>query len=465
MKNIFATVHVRGTVLTINFMLMMLSATYSQRVIPKGIVLTWQNDPTSTMTIDWHVEKGRTGAIKLVEMEGHLGYPVLHPEAVHSPEPVLYYRPVGDDEWHVASGITRTFPFIEERIHAMHRDGYSHSTPAQIRVICRVELTGLDDDTLYEFRFDEEGEIHRFRTMPATMDREIRIAMGGDVKYGIWTERMNELAASFDPDFVVWGGDLAYGDGRQERLGRWYNFFTSMQESLIAEGNRRIPVLAGIGNHEVRGGYWDNSEKATGIPYSQTDSVRTRIAPYYYNFFAFPGQPGYGLLDFGNYLTILLLDSGHTNPIEGEQTLWLEEALQSRGKVPHVFPVYHHPAYPTFRAKDGPAVVSIRNNWVPLFEKNNLPLAFENHDHNYKRTKPICNNEITPEGITYLGDGSWGVTVTGLREDPDRDRYMEKTAALNHFILVKLNGNEVETVAYDITGNEIDRYRTRRKGF
>ncbi|MEX2656046.1 MAG: metallophosphoesterase, partial [Balneolales bacterium] len=433
-------------------MLLLLPATYGQQIIPKGIVLTWQNDPTSTMTIDWHVEEGRAGAIKMVEMESHTGSPIRHPEAGYKAPAELYYRPAAGGEWHRASGITKPFPFIEERVTALHRDGYSHSTPAQIRTIYRVELTGLDDDTLFEFRFDDKGEIHRFRTMPAKLDREVRIAMGGDVKYGIWAERMNELAASYDPDFVVWGGDFSYGDGLQERLGRWYNFFASMQQSLVAEGNRRIPVLTGIGNHEARGGYWERSEQATGIPYTQTDSTRLRIAPYYYNLFAFPGQPGYGTLDFGDYLTIMLLDSGHSNPVEGEQTSWLADALEQRADVPHIFPVYHVPAFPSNRSLEDPRVLAVRKNWVPLFEKNNLTVVFENHDHNYKRTRPIRGNEAHSEGVTYLGDGCWGVMVTGMREDPARDWYLEKTEPVNHFILVTLDGNEVETVAYDISG-------------
>src|SRR5690554_7174096 len=86
------------------FMLMQLSVTYSQRIDPGGIVLTWQNDPTSTMTIDWHVLEGRTGSIKLVEMKSHLGFPIRHPEPAYSPPAELYYRPVGGNEWHLASG-------------------------------------------------------------------------------------------------------------------------------------------------------------------------------------------------------------------------------------------------------------------------------------------------------------------------------------------------------------------------
>ncbi len=57
-----------------------------------------------------------------------------------------------------------------------------------------------------------------------------------------------------------------------------------------------------------------------------------------------PGPQGYNVLDCGNYLSLLLLDSGHTHPVEGAQTDWLKQTLAARQHVSHVFPVYHVPA-------------------------------------------------------------------------------------------------------------------------
>lgn len=433
---------------------------------PAGILLTWQRDPTTTMTIDWHSVDGEDGDIEIVPSIAQQKVPITIPVMARPRIAALDYRPAGQAAWIRSTGKSAPFPFVEERMNGMHRDGYSQPFPPQGRTIHRVELTSLQPDSLYEFRFDAGGKVHRFRTLPKTLTREVRIAMGGDVGYGVWTERMNRLAASYDPDFAVWGGDIAYADGERQRLGRWYGFFESLTRSFVAKDGRRIPVLIGIGNHEAVGGYFASAKvkEAIGGPYVQDDATRKKISPYFYSFFAFPGQPGYNVLDFGNYLSVILLDSGHSNPIEGAQTAWLDETLRARTQVPHVFPVYHVPAFPSLRSLADPSVTAARKNWVPIFEKYSLPVVFENHDHNFKRTYPIRNGQKDPaKGVVYLGDGAWGVLVSGLAKDRDERWYLEKAEPVNHFILARLNGPSAQFEAINLKGETIDRYTARQR--
>jgi len=49
-----------------------------------------------------------------------------------------------------------------------------------------------------------------------------------------------------------------------------------------------------------------------------------------------------------------------------------------------------------------------REHIVPIFDKYNVTIAFENHNHNLKRTHPLRNGEISETGTIYLGEGSWG---------------------------------------------------------
>ena len=428
---------------------------------PSGIVLTWQHDPTTTMTIDWHSIDG-VGLDLVDKRSPQHELPVVEPVPAGERPPILEYRELGDTQWKPARGRSLPFPFKEDRRGSLHRDGYSHSFPASGRTIHRVELTGLLPDHVHEIRFDPEGAIYRFRTMPKTLTREIRIAAGGDVGSGTWTETMNRIAASHEPDFVLWGGDLAYCDGAQARLGRWYEFFDSMKKSLVASDRRLIPVLVAPGNHEVQGGYVDRVQAVAKKPYSRADDeTRQRVAPYFFSFFATPGQPGYGVIDFGDYLSIILLDSGHLNPIDGVQATWLNDVLAKRTSVPHVFPTYHVPGFPTFRPLNDPPGMGVRAHWVPLFEKYHLPVVFENHDHNFKRTVPIRNMKEASDGVTYLGDGAWGVFVVGVAKD--ERWFLEKSMPINHFYLVKLNGRRAEFDAINLRGQVIDHFEPQSR--
>lgn len=403
---------------------------------PVGIFLTWQQDPTTTMTIDWHTLPGKEGVHR------------VRP-------PSLLYQKVGDDEeWKKAPGTMHAFPYTS-------------------RTVNRVELTGLEPDTTYRFRFGPAptermdfapSTTYKFRTMPASLeDRPVRVGVGGDTGSGDGFRRVNEAAMEHDLDFVVIGGDLAYADGGARdwyhdvdgrTKQRWSSWFDVYKQSLITEEGRVVPMLPAIGNHEVWSGYY------TAHPdYEQTDVWRERLAPIYYNIFAFPGQPGYATLDFGDYLSFILLDSNHSNPIVGQQTEWLDEVLAERHGVPHVFPVYHVAAYPTVRGFHRERKVAIREHWHPLFEQHGVKIAFENHDHTYKRTYPIRAGEIDPDGVVYIGDGAWGKGGRADRmHDPDETWYLKRALPDLHFILVTLDPSGRELIMINDEGEVIDRY-------
>lgn len=385
---------------------------------PSGLQLTWQYDPATTMTIDWHVEES------------------------HSNDHILRYRKLGDDVWLSVEAGQFGFPYSD-------------------RIIHRVELTELRPATTYEFRAGSFPRVYQFRTVQEDLaDHPLIFATGGDTRHNKeWMLNTNRAVMQYDLDFIVWGGDLAYADGRPDRLYRWYEWFEANYESLITEEGRVIPVIAGIGNHEVLSRYYFNSHRLTWLPeYEQNDASRKMIAPYYYALFAFPGQPGYATLDFGNYLSILMLDTDHSNPIEGVQTDWLEKELRERArrKVTHVFPVYHVPAYPSHRDYNGAINTRVRNNWVPLFEKYGVRAAFENHDHTYKRTHPIRNGAIAEDGIVYIGDGAWGVNH---RVGNSRDAwYINRFESVRHGIIVTLTDDKQHYEVVNEDGALIDTY-------
>src|SRR5690625_4806392 len=189
--------------------------------------------------------------------------------------------------------------------------------------------------------------VYHFRTMPTDLSEPLRFAAGGDTMHDRSSlEKTNRAIMAYEPEFIVWGGDLAYADGVNHS--KWHDWFAANLATLVTEDGKVTPVLLAIGNHEVKDFFWYRY-----ADYEPTDAWRKQIAPFFYSVLASPGQPGYEVIDFGDYLSIFLLDSDHTNPIEGLQTEWLEQALVERQHVPHKFPVYHVPGYPSVRPFEG----------------------------------------------------------------------------------------------------------------
>lgn len=396
--------------------------------LPVALYLTWQRAPAETMTVHWHTEWTN-------------GYS----------DSVLEYRTAAatDTPWSRATGHVRPMPFTDRMIHT-------------------VELTGLKDDMLYQFRFGRlvtresdnamtfqpHGPAHTFRTLPATLSRPVRFVSGGDI-YGGTTPglmpAMCRVAAGQDPDFAILGGDIAYVNNNPRNTRRWFDFFRIWGETMVAPDGRIIPVVPTIGNHEAHG---DSYDIPGGGPHRGISPDR---ALFFYTLFAFPGRPGYNVLDIGNYLSLVALDSYHSNPVPGAQTEWLRDTLAQRRDVPLVVPFYHVPAYPSVRPFGSATSVAIRANWVPLFDEAGVRFVFENHDHSYKVTHPMRGGVRNAAGTRYLGDGAWAVDTRKPRS-PEKAPYLARTEAKNHVFVVTLHPDRADVAAIDLQGEVFDRF-------
>ncbi|TVR07658.1 MAG: metallophosphoesterase, partial [Planctomycetota bacterium] len=237
-------------------------------------------------------------------------------------------------------------------------------------------------------------------------------------------------------------------------LHRWDEWFEANAEGLVSEDGRLVPIVAAIGNHEVRRGFVGRHPD-----FEDSDAWRMANATYFYQLFAFPGHPGYGTLDFGDYLSLIILDSEHTNRIPGRQTAWLHQALEKRAGQRHVIPVYHVPAFPSHRGYDDTASRLAREHWLPLFDiQGNIRVAFEHHDHTYKRTPPIRGLEVSrDDGIVYVGDGAWGVATRPVH-DPETTWYLDRAESVRHAIIMTIHGDTLDFEVVSEDGDIIDRF-------
>lgn len=398
---------------------------------PETLFLTWQRDPTTTMTIQWVGTQGETSDYRIFYRSS------LTPWRIASWVPSTA-TPAGFgtivssfSDWLVQMPTSKPYPKTDFKVF-------------------RTELTNLQPGTNYEFRIGKSSPVYRFRTMPSKATDVISFISGGDCGVNQHAVMNNQQAARQDPQFAVIGGDLGYDNGRSVETS--LAFLRNYHRHMVAPDGRMIPLVPCIGNHEVDGGY---------------DKPRTK-APFFYALFdgLFP-ETGYNQLDFGDYLSLVLLDTGHTSQIEGEQTDWLEKTLRSRKDHPNVMIVNHVPAYPSFRSptsggkdKKGTGEDN-RKHWVPLFEKYRVPAVLEHHDHTFKRTKPLIDSRADDNGVLYLGDGSWGRLRAA--KSPDQISYLAKTSSDFHLSLHRLQGDERFHLALDSTGKVMDVARTAQR--
>jgi hypothetical protein len=373
---------------------------------PDTLFLTWQRDPTTTMTVQW---VGVTG------------------ETVDT---TVSYAALPDGDWQARPTAVKPYPQTDLKVF-------------------RAELTGLSPGTDYQFRIGKQSPAYRFRTMPARATDTIHFISGGDCGVNAHTVANNIQAARQDPLFAVVGGDLGYDNGRSAAIS--LAFVRNYSRHMIGRDGRLIPLIAGIGNHEVDGGY--NKPRAK--------------APFFYALFdgLYP-ETGYATLDFGDYLSLVLLDTGHTSPIAGAQTDWLEKTLKARAEHPNVVVVNHVPAYPSYRTMTGAGGktgtgAGNRAHWVPLFQKYRVPVVLEHHDHTFKRTKPLLDGLGHANGVLYLGDGSWGRLRTPKK--PEKLAYLAASSRDYHLSLHRIQGEERFHLALDEHGRVMDVCRTGQR--
>ena len=287
------------------------------------------------------------------------------------------------------------------------------------------------------------------RHLPKDLSQPVRFVVGGDAYFYLSVLRkMNQQVAACDPDFVVVGGDIAYTNGRRAifkgkgwEIKRWRTFLKEWKSQMVTSDGRMIPILPVLGNHDV---------KAITLTPMHNHFL-------FYDLFALPekGTP-YRVFDAGNYLSLFLLDSGHNFNVGGMQSKWLKEVLSERENVPYKMAAYHIAGFPSVYPYRGANAKQIRNNWSPLFERYHVNVAFEHHNHAYKRTFPIKGDKIDPDGVIYMGDGSWGVTP----RKPKKMWYLANAAQTNAVCLVTLSPELSQVEALDIHGKVVDSMTT-----
>ena len=374
---------------------------------PRHLYLTWQDDTSTTMTVVFQTFR-----------------PVK--------KPVVYF---GEK----SSASIKSYPSL--------KTGRPTKFPGLNRWVHFVKLTGLTPGQTYHFRaggsevgFSSE---RKFRTL-ASEPEHTRFVTGGDMWIEPATHELLRQAASQSPEFALIGGDMAYADGRLSHVNFWDKWFDAWDKFMVTPSGYMVPMVLAVGNHEVRGGF----------------NAQPKDAPYYYNFFK-QDEKAYFSRKFGSDIIVYVLDSGHTTPQDGAQARWLAKEMERTKDIKYRFAMYHVPCYPSYPgAYSVPQAVDGRKYWVPLFDRFQLTAAFENHYHTFKRTKPLKNGKVDPQGTVYFGDGCWGRPPRKV--NTPKSWYEAVTASRRHVWLVDVEDGNVRYRAMDPHGKVFHTYRMKK---
>lgn len=377
---------------------------------PQHLVFTYHGDTSTSLTANWQI---------------------LGPNATPAGDANVYYDTVshnGDPTAYAnsAKGLVSTIEGLNDR------------------TIYRTQIDNLQADTCYYVIVGNTDQGYskevKVRTIPND-DSELRFVTGGDMGTSDATRILLRHAASHAPQFAVIGGDIAYANGKLQSVNAWDTWLNYYTEEMVTPDGFQIPLVLAIGNHEVRGAY--NQPKSA--------------APFFFGFFGQDPEHSYFTRMFGESFVLHVLDTGHIASHES-QVDWLVQQLETTRSVRHRAAVYHVPLYPSHRDKMTWYSQQGRTYWAPLFDEFELTVAFENHDHTYKRSHPIKFGEPTADGsgTLYLGDGCWGRSPRGI-DYFDRD-YLVQSGSIQHFWLVDVSPKTMKYRAIDIDNRVFDIY-------
>jgi hypothetical protein len=382
-------------------------------------------------------------------------------------------------------------------------DRYGHALPVETRTANgygvryhHVLADGLQPDTQYRYRISHDGgaATGTFRTAPANAV-PFRFVAFGDQGDGDAAQAIDRQIRRLDPALVFLVGDLCYASKTGGLVpngilpptadhGIW-DHWLSLSSSA---GAKAVPWLAGVGNHEIEDGQGELGYAGylarVGLPGNGPRGVETAWTARH-------GNVAFVNLDANDVSYEITHNLGWTG---GRQTAWLDrtlKALRADPVIDWIVVGYHHCTYCTnaVHGSDG----GVRSQWIPLFDRYEVDLVVNGHNHCYERAHPMRFGGMVSEvsvgetwpsrlGTTYLTAGGGGqaayptflpglsyvsVTPLGVRI-PELVQWSAKTDPGNSLVSVDVtppgpDGTTTLAVrAVSSTGAVIDRFQLQR---
>jgi hypothetical protein len=322
------------------------------------------------------------------------------------------------------------------------------TSPRVSATLNEVTLTGLETDTAYYYQtvslLDDgaggvvhlESDVHRFVT---SVDRgtPFTFMLYGDNRtnsdrHAALVEQMIERIETREVRFVMNTGDLTTEANYWDE---WQDEFFIPALPMLGD----LPLYAALGNHEGNHSSWYEYLSFPNDAMFTLDEAGEQVwlinegNESWYQF-------RYGDVDF------FALNSSANVALDSAQTSWLIQALsESEAAWQVVF--FHHPPYSCVPSRK-PGDEAVRTHLVPVFQEHGVDLVLLGHDHLYGRTPPIG-------GVVYVTSGGGGASTYPAQTD-EENLVCIRT---HHYAVLDVDAGAIELSAFDLDGEEIDRFR------
>lgn len=373
---------------------------------PDHLQLTWEGDPRTSVTIQWRTDDSiDTGKLWIApKSEFFSGGPDTGRRVAASYSELLSPQVVND-------------PAI--RLHRVRLDDLAPGSD----YVYSVSVDGIRWTAPREFRTAAErgAEPYSFIYL-------------GDAQNGLdeWGKLLRQADFKVpEARFYMIAGDLV--DKGAER-DNWDQFFH--EGSPVFDSSFIVPA---VGNHDSHAGHPTLYLKQFALPDNGTprlDPGRTYHVTY-------------------QDLLVVVMDSNYELVEPELQVEWLDRVLgesEARWKVV----IYHHPFYASRPDRDN---FPLRETWGRVFDKHEVDIAFQGHDHAYMRTVPMRAHQPSAEGehgTIYL------VAVSGMKmyvqELPDFAAFGATNTRSYQVIDIDPAAGTLDYRAIDTQGRVIDRF-------
>ncbi|MFB8118089.1 MULTISPECIES: purple acid phosphatase family protein [unclassified Streptomyces] len=269
----------------------------------------------------------------------------------------------------------------------------------------------------------------------------------------------DQLILGQNPAFHLHAGDICYADpsGSGQPTdsydARTWDQFLAQTETVA----KTVPWMVTTGNHDMEAWYSPDGYGGQNARWTLPDNGPDPV-----------GQPGAYSFTHGN-VGVVALDANDVSyeiPAnfgisDGKQTRWLDRRLgelRARKDIDFVVVFFHHCAFSTTNAhaSDG----GVRDAWVPLFEKHQVDLVVNGHNHVYERTDAILKNAVrrtvpigertdpTRDGIVYVTAGGAGKALYDFPVPDSYEGHVADLESVNTYHVAKGGGKAAETVEW-----------------